>query len=33
MTRTDVRCPTCGSNVRESWVIPGKICPVCGINC
>jgi len=28
-----VRCPTCAANGQESWVIPGKNCPVCGTGC
>ena len=28
-----VRCPTCESRGRETWVLPGKHCPVCGTAC
>ncbi|KAL4740139.1 hypothetical protein BDV11DRAFT_186285 [Aspergillus similis] len=28
-----VRCPKCQSAGKETWVIPGKYCHVCGTAC
>ncbi|KAK2624788.1 hypothetical protein QTJ16_005981 [Diplocarpon rosae] len=30
---TGVRCSTCAASGQESWVIPGKACPMCGSPC
>ena len=28
-----VKCPGCAANDKETWVIPGKSCGVCGTEC
>ncbi|KAL4992051.1 hypothetical protein BDW68DRAFT_106085 [Aspergillus falconensis] len=33
MTMPGVRCPKCQGAGKETWVIPGKYCHVCGTAC
>ncbi|KAL4901315.1 hypothetical protein BDW74DRAFT_160214 [Aspergillus multicolor] len=33
MTMPGVRCPKCQGSGKETWVIPGKYCHVCGTAC
>ncbi|KAL2800932.1 hypothetical protein BJX66DRAFT_103170 [Aspergillus keveii] len=33
MTMPGVRCPSCQRTGKETWVIPGKYCHICGTPC
>ena len=33
MPMPGVRCPRCAEHGKETWVLPGKHCPVCGQPC